>query len=127
MAKKIMIVEDEPMVLSLIEAVLGSEGYDNVCCFNNPVDALSAIEQGERPALIVSDYNMPKMNGVVFLNTVRTLFPDMQALIVTGDPGALSRDDMISFPVLEKGGMNFHTRLITCVAHELELERLKVA
>jgi len=80
MSKTIMVVEDEPLVLNLIQTVLGNEGYKNVLCHDNPINALSAVEQGVRPALIVSDFNMPEMNGIEATHQILRAHPDVKVM-----------------------------------------------
>lgn len=65
----ILIVEDVPNVLELLEVTLRFKGYA-VITARNGEEALEAIEK-QRPALIVTDILMPKMDGYAFVQKLR--------------------------------------------------------
>lgn len=65
----ILIVEDVPDTLRLIEATLIFKGY-RVVTARNGVEALEAIQK-ERPALIITDILMPKMDGFSLVHRLR--------------------------------------------------------
>lgn len=51
------------------------------------IDAHSALEilGSERIDLIITDQNMPKISGTELLNTVRTLYPEVMRIMLTGN------------------------------------------
>ena len=67
---KILVVEDIPSILDLLEITLKFRGYQ-VMTARNGQEALENIE-AERPALIVSDILMPTMDGFSFVQKLRT-------------------------------------------------------
>jgi CheY-like chemotaxis protein len=67
--KPVLIVDDDPGSLRLMEATLAKLGYDALC-FTNAADALAALER-IRPSAIVLDLLMPSMDGFVFLERLR--------------------------------------------------------
>ncbi len=67
---KILVVEDIPSILDLLEITLKFRGYQ-VMTARNGQEALEKIEE-ERPALIVSDILMPTMDGFSFVQKLRT-------------------------------------------------------
>jgi len=75
----ILIVEDVPNVLELLEVTLRFKGYA-VNTARNGEEALEAIEK-ERPVLIVTDILMPKMDGYAFVQKLR-LNADTQSIPV---------------------------------------------
>jgi CheY-like chemotaxis protein len=75
----ILIVEDVPNVLELLEVTLRFKGYA-VITARNGEEALEAIEK-QRPVLIVTDILMPKMDGYAFVQKLR-LKPETRAIPV---------------------------------------------
>lgn len=65
----ILIVEDVPNVLELLEVTLRFKGYA-VITARNGEEALEAVAK-QRPALIVTDILMPKMDGYAFVQKLR--------------------------------------------------------
>ena len=74
MREKLLIVDDERMILELASMVLSSKGF-NVYVADNASDSYELIEQ-EQPALVLLDYMMPKVNGLDALKEIRQRFPE---------------------------------------------------
>lgn len=71
MSKKILIVEDEIVLLEAYEMVLKAEGYD-VQIAHDGQEALEVVETFD-PDLILLDLRMPRLNGVEFLRKYEPL------------------------------------------------------
>ncbi len=69
MSKKIMVVDDEPRLTSLLEAYLSQEGF-HVVTASNGREALFLARQ-EKPDLIILDILMPEMDGYEFMRLQR--------------------------------------------------------
>jgi CheY-like chemotaxis protein len=65
----ILVVEDVPNVLELLEATLRFKGYPVVTAANGQ-EALELVRQ-QRPALVITDILMPKMDGFSFAHELR--------------------------------------------------------
>lgn len=65
----ILVVEDVPNVLELLEVTLRFKGY-RVCTARNGQEALEVLAQ-ERPALIITDILMPRMDGYALAHAIR--------------------------------------------------------
>ena len=65
----ILIVEDVPDILRLLEETLKFKGYRAVTAFNGH-EALDIIKK-ERPALIITDIMMPKLDGFGLVHRLR--------------------------------------------------------
>ena len=61
MAKKILIVDDEPNIVISLEFLMKREGFD-VSIANDGEEAVHSIRSG-RPDLVLLDVMMPKKNG----------------------------------------------------------------
>ena len=59
--KRVLVVDDEAPVRRVLELKLKNGGYD-VLLADNGEDALKIIES-EKPDVVVTDINMPRMNG----------------------------------------------------------------
>jgi two-component system chemotaxis response regulator CheY len=71
MAKKILIVDDSPSVLAILEDMLNDLGYD-VTASNNGKQACQLLE-ANRFDLIITDLTMPVMDGIVFVQTAKQM------------------------------------------------------
>ena len=79
----ILIVDDEPSAIKAIEHTL-----QNMDCTlrsaNNSEEAIQIIEQGYRPALVISDFRMPGDDGLHLLRWVRDRIPESRRVMVSG-------------------------------------------
>ena len=80
--KKILIVDDEAVVLTTLRELLKLEGY-NVTAVDNPVKALEIIQK-ENFSVILSDQEMAEMSGLSLLAKARELHPSTVRLLITG-------------------------------------------
>lgn len=80
---KIVITDDEKIVTSAFKTLLKVEGYKDVNCFNNPVEAVEFLKTNE-PDIIISDFLMPEMNGLEFLRKAKELYPEVSMILLTG-------------------------------------------
>lgn len=65
MAKKILVIDDDPLIVKLVTSRLQSAGFDVVAAS----DGQSGLEQASShdPDLIICDIMMPKMDGYTFV------------------------------------------------------------
>lgn len=69
-AIKVMVVDDQASMRAMIRRALQDLGFKDVRDKASPLEALPAI-RADRVHLIISDYNMPDMDGLKFLEEVR--------------------------------------------------------
>ena len=81
--KRILIVDDDEMVVNSLKALLTLETPHEVLPFTSCKEALEAIHL-DPIDLAISDFLMPEMDGVSFLKEVRRLYPAIQLIILTG-------------------------------------------
>lgn len=67
---RIVVVDDDVNILKRIDQILTSHNY-NCECYNDPVIALSKLQDKKPPALLILDLMMPKMDGFQFLTEIR--------------------------------------------------------
>jgi DNA-binding NtrC family response regulator len=82
MGNKVLIIDDETMILSTLKSVLSREPYD-VICVESGEEALAIMEK-EEIALIITDEMMPGMTGIELLAIARKKYPDTFRMILTG-------------------------------------------
>ena len=78
----LLIVDDEPAVVTAMSHALSREGY-RVLGANDGNRALELAEECS-PDLILCDYTMPGMNGVEFFQSASEACPDAIRILVTG-------------------------------------------
>lgn len=83
MAKKILCVDDDPMILFALQHDLGSEYLVETAPRGE--QALKMIQDGGQYAVIIADMMMPGMTGVELLSRVQTLRPDTVRLMLTAN------------------------------------------
>lgn len=81
---RILIVEDEAAIRSLIAAVLQEDGYE-VRVAGDGLSALQAMD-AEQPDLLILDMAMPMMTGDVLLEALRSQGADVPVIVVTANP-----------------------------------------
>lgn len=80
----ILVVDDEPMVTTSITTMLNLELDCNAVGYNHPAEALKALENGPMPDVVISDFLMPEMDGLTFLQQVRARYPETTLILLTG-------------------------------------------
>lgn len=123
---KIVIVDDEAMVTKTLSMLLGLEGFSNVVCFNDPTLAIDFLEKNEVD-LIISDFIMPQMNGIDFLQKVKKYQKDVSSILLTGyadkENAIRAINEIGIFKYIEKPWDN--DKLIINIKNALTQTRLK--
>jgi two-component system, chemotaxis family, chemotaxis protein CheY len=70
MAKRIMTVDDSPTVRQMLSFTLEDAGYQVLEAVDG-ADALSKLAAGEKVDLLITDLNMPIMDGIELIRAVR--------------------------------------------------------
>jgi PAS domain S-box-containing protein len=86
----VMYVDDEPALLDIGKLFLEKSGQFRVDTVTSAHEALNKIKSVSYDA-IVSDYQMPEMDGIAFLKEIRAGFPDLPFIIFTGK----GREDVV--------------------------------
>ncbi|HXH87655.1 MAG TPA: HD domain-containing phosphohydrolase [Gaiellaceae bacterium] len=79
---RILIVDDEAPIRSLLARLLGVHGFD--CLTAESAAAARGVLAAEEVALILSDVNMPGESGIDFAQEVAKDYPDIAVVMVTG-------------------------------------------
>ncbi len=100
---RVLVVDDEPVILQTITAILEGEGFV-VRSAEDGFAALVTLRQTP-PDIIISDLRMPNMSGFEFLSVVRRRFPHIPIIAVSGE--YLTPDmppGLLADAFLQKGG-----------------------
>ncbi len=93
MPQTVLVVDDEPFMLRMIQLVLDREGYP----FLQATNGGEAVEIAarERPALVIMDAMMPKMDGLTALRHLKQdpATRDIPVIILTANPHKFSRQE----------------------------------
>ena len=84
---KILVADDAPAVLDVLEDVLTLEGHEVIRAMTGG-EALRRF-QDARPQLAVLDIMMPDMDGLVVLDSIRRMDEHLPVIIITGLDGEL--------------------------------------
>jgi two-component system cell cycle sensor histidine kinase/response regulator CckA len=80
---RILIVDDEPVVVEFAQRVLHSAGYRTMTATSGDEALKLCTEQG-MPDLLVTDMKMPRMEGDELATRLRQREPDLKVLYLTG-------------------------------------------
>ena len=78
----ILVVDDEPSYRKAMKRLLNTDGH-NVTLAEDGIDGLRILEKKEFD-MVLTDINMPNMNGWEFLEKVDALYPELPVAIITG-------------------------------------------
>ncbi len=82
--EKILLVDDDEMVLEAGKSVLKRLGYE-VECRTGAIEALAAFRlHPDEFDLVITDMSMPKMTGLILAETLLKVRPDMPIILFTG-------------------------------------------
>jgi DNA-binding NtrC family response regulator len=111
----VMIVDDEEMVITSIRAFLQLETDFHIHGFTDPEEA-ARFANGNPFDVAVSDYLMPRMNGIQLLARIKELQPEASRVLLTGHSDKQSAIQAINqvalFQYLEKPWDNAQLLLV---------------
>lgn len=83
--KKIVVVDDNAMLLDTVKHFI--EGFIKDCkcvTFSNPEDALRYVLEEKEIYAVVTDYEMPQMNGLELAKKIIEQLPEMKVIVMSG-------------------------------------------
>jgi CheY-like chemotaxis protein len=97
MPKKILIIDDDPIVVKYLEAVFSDNGYET-CTASSTMEGLDVVKK-EKPDLITLDLQMPGEWGPRFYRKLRKdkSLRDTPVIVVSGIDGDHAIKDAIAF------------------------------
>jgi len=80
MGKTILVVDDERIIQKILKEVFETEGFDSIVCERGD-DAVQYIGMVD---VLITDFNMPGMNGDRLVALAKSQRPNMPAMIMSG-------------------------------------------
>ncbi|MCP9766847.1 DNA-binding response regulator [Lacihabitans sp. LS3-19] len=81
---RILIADDHQFILESIEILLSTiPEYEVVATFNNGKELFDSLNFHENIDLVMTDYNMPQMNGIELTYQIRQKYPQIKILLLT--------------------------------------------
>lgn len=114
---RILAVDDDPLILSLLETSLEAFGYRCVLA-KDGLEALELLKKGDF-AIVITDLTMPRMDGMALLKHVKDLYPRIDVIVVTGYTETFSYTD-----VIKAGAADFISKPFNVDELEAKLNRV---
>ena len=98
--KTVLVVDDEPFVLTVAQRILQSAGF-KVLTATDGDEALQLCREDESIDLLLTDINMPRVNGPDLVRCFARTRPDVPVIFMTGfDPEAEMVQNLLAEPKL---------------------------
>ncbi len=125
MSGRILVVDDETLILDLAVMLLTTRGYE-VITAESGEECLATAER-EKPCLVLLDYMMPGMDGMTTLREMRQRFPDTYVIMLTG-----KGNEQIAVEVMKAGAADYILKpfrnqdLIDRIDNVLRIRRIEI-
>jgi two-component system alkaline phosphatase synthesis response regulator PhoP len=100
---KILIVDDNQSVATVVQFMLEHEGYEVELALNGPDGYLTYLQY--RPDLVITDIQMPGENGLEMMNHIREKDPTVKTIYMSGNLGQY-------YPLLEEEKRKYQVNLL---------------
>jgi len=101
-AKRILIVDDHPMMRQGLAQLIGNEPDLIVCCeAENAHQALDAI-QNQAPDLVLADITLPDKSGIELIKDIQAMYPGLAVLVIS-----MHDESLYAERVLRAGGRGY--------------------
>ena len=84
----ILLADDSAAVRRFVTRVLTRSGYDTIACADGMAAYHTALAADVAPDIVVTDFDMPGLNGVELIERLRERYPALPAVVITGSGGA---------------------------------------
>jgi NADP-reducing hydrogenase subunit HndA len=99
MAAKILVVDDESIVIKSAERVLRSEGYDVEGVLSGR-EAMLKLEQ-DNYDLVLTDLKMPEVDGITLIRWLRNVKPSIRIVVITGYPSQETIKEALELGIID--------------------------
>ena len=81
-SKRILVVDDQESMRDMLADLLDMMGYES-CTVESASEALEKLI-GSEIDLVITDLNMPEMDGMELMKRIKELEPDLPVIVITG-------------------------------------------
>ena len=81
--KRVLVAEDDEAIRNLITTILSEAGY-NVYEACDGLEAVDSLKK-RRYDVLLTDYHMPKMDGLELLDLAQAMWPDLPVVVASSD------------------------------------------
>lgn len=85
----ILVVDDEPMMLEMNADMLEAFGYETLKAVNGKEGLKQFEAAADRISMVITDINMPVMNGPAMIEAIHALKPDLPVIAISGLSGTV--------------------------------------
>ncbi|MEF9475610.1 MAG: response regulator, partial [Candidatus Mariimomonas ferrooxydans] len=112
---KILVVDDEPVVIKSAERVLKAEGY----IIDSALSGKEAVAKMESNtySLVLTDLKMPEMDGISLIRWIKQKKPDTGIVIITGYPSQDTIREALELGIIDYVPKPFTPAVLTDVTH----------
>jgi two-component system, cell cycle response regulator CpdR len=96
LSRVVLVVDDEPLVLEVTAAMLGDIGCEVVTAANGD-DALAKLAADERIDILITDINMPGMDGYELAEKAKRMRQGLKVIVLSG-----REQEPAGFPFIRK-------------------------
>ncbi len=122
--ERILVVDDSPTTLEVVERNLTAEGYRVFTC-TGVAEAIEVLE-GTPVDLVITDLKMPKVSGLELVRHVRENFKDTEVMMFTGYPSIQGAVEAVKTGAEEYLAIPFtDEELLSAVRRALEKLRIR--
>ena len=101
MSPRVLIVDDEPFIVSGLRIFLEDEGMQ-VACAGSGEEAVDIVRNDSSIDVCIMDMRLPGMNGDTTIRTLYEICPDLRFIIHTGSAGYSIPDDLRALGIDER-------------------------
>ena len=125
MPEKILVVDDEPDIVTVLSKILEYAGYAVIKAYNGS-EALE-LARSEGPELVLLDYMMPDATGLDVLRGIKTFSEDTYVIMVTG-----RGSEEVAATVMKAGASDYvikpfvKDQILSCVRDTLKVRQAEI-
>lgn len=112
---KILVVDDEPIVIRSAKRILSVEGYD-IEGANGGREAILKMEQTNYN-LVLTDLKMPEVDGITLMKWIRKSRPETGIVVITGYPSQETIKDALELGIIDYVPKPFTPAVLLDVTH----------